>query len=345
MRALVLENGTLRLCEIPEPEINLAAGEALVRVRRAGICRTDLELAKGYMGFEGVLGHEFVGQVEQHPDPAWIGRRVAGEINLGCGHCEFCDFELDRHCPHRRVLGIQDKHGCFAELVSLPAHNLHWIPDGVSDDSACFVEPLAAAFEILEQLPELDLERSSSPARSGAAERDRCWLGRAVPRVAVLGDGKLGQLIARVLRHQGCDLVLVGHHAQKLSLASRRGIATAPVRALAANSFDVVVEATGSTRGMQAAVHAVRPRGVLVLKSTYHGNLELDAAPLVIDEISVVGSRCGRFPRAIEALEQGAIETGDLISARLPFRSAERAFEIAGTRGQLKVLLEFPGFE
>lgn len=311
----MLENGRLALDERPVPVAG--SGEALIRVTTAGLCSTDLEIAKGYMGFSGVLGHELCGVIADCDRPRFIGRRVAGEINLSCGHCELCGRGLSRHCPERTVMGIAGKDGCFAEFVTLPLANLHLLPDALSDERACFVEPTAAAFEILEQVTVMSSDR-----------------------VAVLGDGKLGLLIAQVLDTVGCGAVLVGRHARKLELARLHGIATAELGALARKSFDVVVEATGSPSGMQAAVELVRPRGTVVLKSTYHGKLELDAAPLVIDEITVVGSRCGPFERAIAALASGLVRPDDMIDALMPLHSAEAAFERAAQPGTLKVLLD-----
>jgi threonine dehydrogenase-like Zn-dependent dehydrogenase len=315
MKALVLDAGRLALTDRPLPQP--APGEALVRVTMAGVCNTDLELAKGYMGFTGVLGHELCGVIESGPDSRFIGRRVAGEINLPCGRCDLCGHGLGRHCLSRTVMGIAGKDGCFAEYVTLPIANLHLLPDELGDERACFVEPAAAAFEVLEQV---------------------MVMGR--DRVAVLGDGKLGLLIAQVLETTGCALTLVGKHARKLELARKGGIAVAELGALARKSFDVVIEATGSPSGMQAAIDLVRPRGTVVLKSTYHGKLELDAAPIVIDEITVVGSRCGPFDRAIAALAAGLVRPDEMIDAVVPLSAAHRALERAAQPGTLKVLLD-----
>ena len=318
MKGLQLERGAVQLRDLQEPVP--AAGEALVRVLLAGICSTDLELAMGYMGFRGVLGHELVGVVEACDDGAWIGRRVAGEINLACGHCRMCARGLQRHCPTRSVLGIVNKDGCFAQCVTLPIANLHALPDGLDDLRACFVEPTAAAFEVLEQVQ--------------VAREDQ---------VAVLGDGKLGLLIAQVLQTTGCALTVVGRHARKLELAAARGIATAALADLPAKSFDVVVEATGSADGMHAAMSLLRPRGTLVLKSTYHGLLSLDAAPIVIDELTIVGSRCGPFERAIPALASGDVDPTPLIDAIMPLTDGVAALERAAQPGVLKVLLDMRG--
>jgi threonine dehydrogenase-like Zn-dependent dehydrogenase len=315
LKALQLERGSvaLRDARVPEP----GPDEALVRISLAGICSTDLEIAKGYMGFAGVLGHELCGVVEACADRAWVGRRVAGEINLACGRCPTCARGLARHCPTRTVLGILGKDGCFAEHVTLPIANLHALPDALDDVRACFVEPTAAAFEVLEQVPI-----------------------RADDRVAVLGDGKLGLLTAQVLQTTGCALTLVGRHARKLELAAARGITTSAAADLPARSFDVVVEATGSADGMKLAVGLLRPRGTLVLKSTYHGMLTLDAAPIVIDELTLVGSRCGPFERAIPALASGAIDPSPLVDAIMPLADGVAALERAAQPGVLKVLLD-----
>jgi threonine dehydrogenase-like Zn-dependent dehydrogenase len=316
MQALVLENGRLAVQERPVPLPG--PGEALVRVLMAGVCNTDLEIAKGYMGFSGVLGHELCGVVEACAEqPRLIGRRVAGEINLACRTCELCARGLTRHCPHRTVMGIAGKDGCFAEYVTLPVANLHVLPPAIDDVRACFVEPVAAACEVLEQITVMP--------------RDR---------VAVLGDGKLGLLVAQALATTGCALTLAGKHDRKLRLARDRGIATAALADLPRKAFDVVIEATGSPAGMHAAIELVRPRGTIVLKSTYHGKLVLDAAPLVIDELHVVGSRCGPFEVAIPALASGAIRPEDMVDAVLPLSQAEAAFERAAEPSVLKVLLD-----
>jgi threonine dehydrogenase-like Zn-dependent dehydrogenase len=315
MQALVLEHGRVALRDRPEPVP--ATGEALVRVSLAGICNTDLELAEGYMGFSGVLGHELCGVVTACEDASWQGRRVAGEINLPCRRCELCARGLENHCAMRTVLGIVNKDGCFAEQVTLPIANLHALPDVLPDERACFVEPVAAAFRVLEQV--------------SITMRDR---------VAVLGDGKLGLLIAQALRTTGCQLVLAGKHDRKLALAERLGLETARASELPRKRYDVVVEATGSPEGMQTAIELTRPRGTLVLKSTYHGPLALDAAPIVIDELTIVGSRCGPFPVAIDALTRGIVDVAPLVDAILPLREGLAALEEASTPGTLKVLLD-----
>lgn len=318
MQALVLDSSGVAICDVDEPEP--ARGEALVRVRMAGVCNTDVEIAKGYMGFSGVLGHELYGIVVKCMDARWVGKRVAGEINQACGDCEMCRRELGRHCPGRSVMGILQKDGCFAEYVTIKTENLHALPRGLDDERACFVEPTAAAFEILEQV-------QVSPG----------------DRVAVLGDGKLGLLIAQVLASTGATPTLVGKHERKLALAKKHGARTSDLASLQTKSFDVVVEATGSAAGMESAIQLTRPRGTLVLKSTYHGNLELDAAPVVIDELTIVGSRCGPFAPAVEALTSGRVDPSGMVDAVYPLRDAERALEHAQEPGVLKVLLDMRG--
>ena len=296
-----------------------APGEALVRVRMAGICSTDLEIARGYLGFFGTLGHEFVGEVIEADNRDLLGARVAGEINLSCGNCTYCTRGLGRHCPTRTVLGIVNKEGCFAEYVTLPERNLHRVPDHVPDKHACFIEPVAACHEVLEQVP--------------ISPRDR---------VLVLGDGKLGQLLTLLLLDQRVPVTLAGNHHRKLELARSAGAQTAAPEELAVKSFDVVIEATGSPTGMQRAIELVRPRGTLVLKSTYHGPLTFDAAPLVIDEITLVGSRCGPFAPAIASLAAGGLPVDRLIDQIFPLDQAPQAFNRASTPGTLKILLQMP---
>jgi threonine dehydrogenase-like Zn-dependent dehydrogenase len=299
-----------------EPEI--AGGMALVRPTLAGVCNTDLELVKGYMGFRGVLGHEFVGVVEAG-DPDWEGVRVVGEINFACGRCDSCERGLGRHCPKRRVMGIQAADGAFAEAVAVPVRNLHVVPDAVSDERAVFAEPLAAAFEILEQVP-VDAGLDCT----------------------VLGDGKLGLLAAQVLDDAGARVLAVGRHPEKLAILSRRGIETTLASDWRPSPTSLVIEATGSAEGFAAAIASTRPRGTLVLKSTVAEHPHVDLAPLVVHEISVVGSRCGPFEPALAALAEDRIDVASLVSDRLPLSRGVQALERAAQRGALKVLLE-PG--
>lgn len=314
MRALFFDGQNARVTDRPPP--SAPAGMALVRMSRAGVCNTDLEITRGYMGYRGVLGHELTGQVVAGPD-AWLGKRVAAEINFACGVCAMCARRLGRHCPARSVMGILGADGAFAELVAVPVANLHEVPDAVSDDHAAFIEPLAAAFEILEQV-------------------------RVEPghECVVLGDGKLGLLVAQVLAGAGAHVLAVGKHPDKLALLARRGVQTALVDAWKRGLADLVVEATGTAQGFDAAAAVTRPRGTLVLKSTVAGATPLNLAPLVINEITVVGSRCGVFPPAIAALAAGSVEVEGMISATLPLREAERALALAARPGVIKVLLQ-----
>jgi len=316
MRALVCDRGLRYDPAYPEPP--LPSGEALVRVRLAGICNTDVELVRGYMGFQGVLGHEFVGEVVQAPDPAWLGKRVVGDINAACYACATCRAGRHTHCPHRTTLGIFRRDGAFADFLRLPLLNLYPVPDVVPDEQAVFVEPLAAACEILEQVTI-----------------------RPTDRVVVLGDGKLGLLVSAVLRLTGADLRLVGRHPDKLAIAAAWGVAVQHGGAdLPAGSADVVVECTGSPTGFALARKLLRPRGTLVLKSTYHGDLPVDMSALVVDEITLVGSRCGPFAPALRLLESGLVDPTPLISARYALSGGEAAFARAVEPGALKVLLK-----
>ena len=317
MKALRFENSELRLADVETPH---RGGEALVRVTTAGICNTDLEIVRGYANFSGTLGHEFVGIVEDSPDQSQIGQRVVGEINAGCGECTECDAGDTRHCLNRTVLGIVNRDGAFAEYLSLPPQNLLVVPDFVSDKEAVFTEPLAAACEILDQVKILPEHR-----------------------VAVIGDGKLGQLIARVLFTTGCQLILIGKHADKLRFAEEAGIETVELNQLQIDPtrrFDFVVEASGSESGLNLALDLVRPRGTIILKSTFHGPTKLDTWRIVVNEINVVGSRCGRFSRALELLERGAVNVEPLIAAEYALNDAVTAMQHAQTAGTLKVLLK-----
>ncbi len=318
MRALIIDNG-LRL-EANYPTPTPPAGEALIRVLKAGICNTDLELVKGYMDFRGVPGHEFVGAVEQAVGREdLIGRRVAGEINAACGVCETCRANRPTHCPNRTTLGINGRAGAFAEYLALPLVNLHLLPEAVSDDQAVFVEPLAAACEILEQVRI-----------------------RPTDRVAVIGDGKLGLLCAQVVALMGCKLIVVGRHVEKLAILDRRGInTTTDINAIEPASFDRVVEATGTPGGFGLARQIVRPRGTIVLKSTYEGQaLPVNLTMVVVDEITLIGSRCGPFEPAIRLLAHRQIDVESLIQARYPLTEGVAAFGRAAQKGTLKVIVE-----
>lgn len=316
MKALVYD-GELRLVgDYPRPKP--LPGEALVRVKLAGICNTDLEITRGYMDFHGVLGHEFVGVVEACAGtPELIGQRVVGEINTACGNCPTCLAGRPTHCPHRTTLGIWGRDGAFAEFLTLPVVNLHPVPDRVSDREAVFTEPLAAACEILEQVHL-----------------------HPTDRVVVLGDGKLGLLVAQVLGLTGCDLRVVGRHAEKLAILQRQGIPTILADEARQVQADVVVDCTGHPDGFLAARAMVRPRGMLVLKSTFHGINQVNLTALVVDEVQLVGSRCGPFAPALRLLARKLIDVEPLIDAVYPMDKAVAAFERANTKGTLKILLE-----
>ncbi len=360
MKALIFD-GTLRYvedCPVPEP----AEGEALVRVTTAGICDTDIQITRGYLGFQGIPGHEFVGTVEgvNGPDGQWIGKRVVGEINCGCGACQWCRQGLERHCPDRTTLGILGRQGAFAEYLTLPVSNLHEVLTSVSDDEAVFAEPLAAAFEITAQVHV-----------------------RPTDRVLVMGDGKLGILCALVLSLTEAEVVLLGRHEERLKVATGLGVTAARIEngnwetgkqfgvrsspALPGQAefgetgeqqlsddfqlktqnsklktfFDIVVDATGSPEGFEEALQFVRPRGTIVLKTTTARGAKLNLAPVVINEITVVGSRCGLFGPALRALTSGAVDVKPLIGRKLSFADALEAFRMADEGSFLKVLLSF----
>ncbi len=316
MKALRFENNNLHLAEIAEPYLE---NEVTVRVLKSGICNTDLEIVKGYAGFEGTIGHEFVGVVEAAADaPHLIGKRVVGEINAGCGECEWCRQGDSRHCSKRTVLGIIGRDGAHAEFLTLPARNLFEVPGNVSNEQAVFVEPLAAAFGITEQVgifPET--------------------------RVAIIGDGKLGNLCAQSLALKSRLVFLIGKHQEKLKLVEKRNIETVLLEnALKLNkSFDVVVEASGSESGFNLALDLLKPRGKLVLKSTFHGETKWQAWRVVVEEITIVGSRCGRFQPAIDLLKNKQVDVESLISEELSLSEGVKAIERAGRKGVMKVIL------
>ncbi len=317
MLAVHLEQGVVTLRDVPVPD--RPVGFARIRMLVAGICNTDLELQRGYYGFSGTPGHEFAGVVVEADQPDLVGQRVAGEINLSCGHCELCGAGLGRHCPTRTVLGIVQHPGAFAEYLLLPERNLHIVPDSIPSEQAVFIEPLAAACEILDQIqiPKGD-------------------------RVAVLGDGKLGLLIVQVLAAHGARVVHYGRHAAKLAIAAASGVDAIQVSAespMPRAEFQYVVDATGSSEGLRAAVQMTRPRGTVIMKSTVHGEVAIDTAGIIVNEITLVGSRCGRFEPAIQLLEQGSVQVSPLLSAEFPLNRAPEAFAEAAKRGVLKVLL------
>lgn len=318
MLAVHLEAGGVEVRNQPLPRV--PRGYARIRMLAAGICSTDLQLQRGYYNFRGTPGHEFAGEVTEAEDPAWIGRRVVGEINLACESCEWCARGLGRHCPHRKVLGIVKHPGAFREFLTLPLRNLHRVPTEISTEQAVFVEPIAAACEILDQVKIPKGER-----------------------VAVLGDGKLGLLIAQVLHAHGADVHLFGRHRHKLRIAEAAGVTTAIIRKkIPERAFPIVVDATGSANGLQSAIHMCVPRGTILMKSTVHGLVSLDTAPAIVNEITLIGSRCGRFEPALCLLASRKVRVDNLISEEFPLDRAPQAFERAATKGVLKILLLAP---
>ncbi len=297
------------------------AGFARIRMLAAAICSTDLELQRGYYGFSGTPGHEFAGEVvavngSQEEQSNWMGQRVAGEINLACTHCDWCARGLGRHCPRRTVLGIVKHPGAFREFLTLPIRNLHRIPDGLPTERAVFIEPVAAACEILDQV-KIKMD----------------------DRVAVLGDGKLGLLVAQVLAAHGAQVNLFGRHREKLRLVEGAGVTTEVSRKLPEREFPIVVDATGSAEGLHSAIAMCIPRGIVVMKSTVHGLVSIDTAPAIVNEITLIGSRCGRFEPAIRLLSSGRVRVDSMISDQFPLDRAPGAFRRAATKGILKVLL------
>ncbi|GAC1647632.1 MAG: alcohol dehydrogenase catalytic domain-containing protein [Ktedonobacteraceae bacterium] len=330
MRAIVYNGSKLVVDQnylLPAP----VEGEALIRVLQGGICNTDLEIIRGYMDFRGVLGHEFVGVIEEiygkqvrEQYSHLLGKRVVGDINAACHHpdCSYCQHNMPTHCPNRTTLGIVKRDGAFADYLMLPVENLHVVPDNVSDEEAVFVEPLAANFEIVEQVHI-----------------------KPTDHVLVLGDGKMGQLAAQVLALSGCDISMVGKHVEKLALVEKYGISTHLLKDIEQQGFpseqrvDHVVECTGSAQGIELALRLVRPRGTLHLKSTVTTKTSLNLAPIVVDEIRVQGSRCGPFEPALRALSQKRVDVRPLISATYTLDEGLAAFEYAAQRGVLKVLV------
>jgi threonine dehydrogenase-like Zn-dependent dehydrogenase len=313
MKALWLENNRLDLREVPEP---VRSGEALIRIRVAGICSTDLELVKGYYPFTGIPGHEFVGEVVAADDQSWVGQRVVGEINITCGNCEQCLSGRPTHCENRTTLGISKRDGTFAEFTTLPISNLHRVLGSVPDEMAVFTEPLAAALEIQQQVHV-----------------------RPTDRVLVIGAGRLGQLIAQTLALTGCDLRVVARHAYQQKILIERGIRTITEEDIQPWRWDIVVEATGLPSGFSLARQAIRPRGTLVMKSTYKGEMSANFSSIVVDEINIVGSRCGPFEPALRLMENGQVDPSVLIAAEFRLGEALSAFERAAQPGVLKVLV------
>ena len=325
MKAILFQDQTLSFAEKPKP--SLSEGEVLVKVTLAGICSTDIELFSGYYGFSGVAGHEFLGTVAEAPGrPELKGRRVVAEINCGCGACPWCLGGDPRHCPDRKVIGIRDWDGCFAEYVKAPADNVHLVHEAISVEAAVFAEPLAAALEISQQVHI-----------------------NARQRVAVLGDGKLGLLIALALSHYNPGLILIGRHEEKLEKAGYQGVRTIRLEpgevpaglAGRLGLFDLVVEATGRPEGINYALCLVRPRGVVAAKTTSRSLSQIDLAGVVVNEISIIGSRCGDFDLALSFLKNGWLDPRPLIEAIYTFSEFEKAFEHARRPGAGKILLKY----
>lgn len=314
MNALWLENNKIDLRDIPQPR---KPNEALIKIRKAGICSTDLELVKGYYPYTGILGHEFVGEVVEAGDASWIGQRVVGEINVVCNECEQCLNRRSTHCENRTVLGIVNRDGTFAEFTMLPIANLHCVPDSVPDEMAVFTEPLAAALEIQDQI-------NIKPT----------------DRVLLIGAGRLGQLIAQTLALTGCDLRVVARHNHQQGLLQARRIRTISEEELQPWRWDIVVEATGSPSGFALARKAIRPRGTLVMKSTYKGEMNVNFSSIVVDEINIIGSRCGPFEPALRLMESRQVDPTVLIMNEFKLDHALKAFERAAEAGVLKVLVE-----
>ncbi|RMH03507.1 MAG: alcohol dehydrogenase [Nitrospirae bacterium] len=315
MRALVLDQSLHMEMRYPNPTV--PQDEALVRVRRAGICATDLQMIQGYMAFSGILGHEFVGVVEQATGREdLLGARVVGEINASCQHCSTCRAGRPTHCPNRTILGIHGRNGAFADYLCLPIRNLHVVPAAISDRQAIFIEPLAAACQILDQI-------SVTPKQ----------------QVVVIGDGKLGLLCAQVLKTRTGQVAILGRHPEHLAILSAMGIATALRKEDLPGQADIVIEATGHPEGLMLAMQVVRPQGTIVLKSTYHGTAAINMTPCVVNELCLIGSRCGPFHKAIEMLQHQQVQVDPLYQAEYPLDRALDAIDCAGIPGSLKVVL------
>lgn len=317
MKAVIFNGNSVSLKEVPLPDPT--PNETVIRVSKAGICNTDLEITRGYMkGFNGILGHEFIGTIADTSLSASANNRVTAEINCGCGHCSLCKIGDERHCAARTVFGIAGRDGAFAEYISVPTRNIHQIPDPISDDNALFIEPLAAALEILEQIQITSDQR-----------------------VLIIGDGKLAQLIAHVIVSTGCELYVVGKHPEKLDYLCNLPLSTLLTKELdCAGMFDIVAEASGSPDGFTAAVSKVRPRGTIILKSTYAQPLTWNPAALVINEITLIGSRCGRFEPAIKFLTEKKPDFSYLIEQHYPINDAIQAFDHAGKKGASKIIID-----
>ena len=314
MKALWLENNKIDFRDVAQTR---KPSEALIKIRKAGICSTDLELVKGYYPYSGILGHEFVGEVVEAEDASWIGQRVVGEINVVCNQCEQCLNGRSTHCENRTVLGIVNRDGTFAEYTNLPISNLHRVPASVPDEMAVFAEPLAAALEIQQQIQI-----------------------RPTDRVLLVGAGRLGQLIAQTLALTGCELRVVARHKHQQNLLKTRGIKIISEEEIQPWRWDIVVEATGSPGGFALARKAIRPRGTLLMKSTYKGEISVNFSSIVVDEINILGSRCGPFEPALRLMESRQVDPTVLIAEEFKLKDALKAFERAAETGVLKVLVE-----
>ena len=314
MQVIWLEDNQISLRDVPQPN---KPNEALIKIRKAGICSTDLELVKGYYPYTGILGHEFVGEVIEADDASWVGQRVVGDINIVCNQCEQCLNGRPTHCEKRTVLGIVNRDGTFAEFTTLPVANLHVVPTSVSDEMAVFTEPLAAALEIQQQVQI-----------------------QPTDRVLLIGAGRLGQLIAQTLALTGCDLHVVARHKRQQDLLKARGIKVIAEEDVQPWRWDIVVEATGSPSGFSLARQAIRPRGTLVLKSTYKGEMNVNFSSIVVDEINIIGSRCGPFEPALRLMESKQVDPTVLIDAQYSLDDALKAFKHAAESGVLKVLVK-----
>lgn len=319
MQALWLENQELKFrpnVQDPVP----GDGEALIRLKLAGVCSTDLELVRGYYPFTGIPGHEFVGEVVSSPgDASWVGKRVVGEINIACGVCKTCKLGMPRHCEQRKTLGIREWNGVFADLLVLPLRNLHIVPEAIPDEVAVFAEPLAAACEILEQVNIHPLET-----------------------VLIIGAGRLGQLVAQVLQTTGSELVVVARYPKQQELLADRDIKTVSEANLGDEKYDFVIEATGTPGGFMHAMKSIRPRGTIILKSTYKAGMQVNFSEIVVNEINLVGSRCGPFKPALRLMEQGKVNPRPLVEAVYTLDKGVEAFENAARAGVLKILIQ-PG--
>jgi len=314
MNAIWLEDNQISLRDVPQPH---KPNEALIKIHKAGICSTDLELVKGYYPYTGILGHEFVGEVVEAADNSWIGQRVVGEINAVCSQCEQCLNGRPTHCENRTVLGIVNRNGTFAEFTTLPIANLHRVPESVPNEMAVFAEPLAAALEIQQQVQI-----------------------QPTDRVLLIGAGRLGQLIAQTLVQTGCNLRVVARHKRQQELLKSRGIRIISEEEIQPWRWDIVVEAAGSPSGFSLARQAIRPRGTLVLKSTYRGEMNVNFSSIVVDEINIIGSRCGPFEPSLRLMESKQVDPTVLIDSEYSLADALKAFEHAGETGVLKVLVE-----